>query len=124
MKNSILFILIVVVTACNHQNDAPEIRVHGMYVTPFETEYSKGMDTIEVIPINKDAGTFRYVRRIGYKRISGGVPGKYEYKVENSTCVFTKNTAQLHEERYGRIYSLSKDGNELVMGQSVYRRIQ
>lgn len=123
MKNRILFILIVVVTACSNENDAPKIRVQGMYVTPFETEYSKGMDTIEVIPINEDAGTFKYVRRIGYKRISGGIPGKYEYKVENSTCVFNKNTSQLSEERYGRIYALSRGGNELVMGKSVYRRI-
>jgi hypothetical protein len=121
MKSKLLIILVFVLASCRNENDRNSVQ--GTYVAQFQTEYSKGMDTVEIIPINEDAGTFRYVRRIGYKRISGGVPGPDQYKVENSTCVFNKSTSQLNEERFGRIYSFPKDGNQLISGKSVYKRI-
>lgn len=95
-----------------------------MYVTRLETEYNKGMDTIEITPLNREAGTFNYVRRVGYRRISNGVLGPLEHTTENSTCIFDQETAELNEQRHGRIYSLSPDGNQLVFGKSIYKRIQ
>lgn len=122
MKSKLLIILVFVLASCRSEKDRNSVQ--GTYVTQFQTEYNKGMDTLEIIPINEDAGTFRYVRRIGYKRISAGVTGQDQYKVENSTCVFSKGTCELSEERYGRIYSFSEDGNQLISGNSVYKRIQ
>lgn len=122
MKSKLSIILVLVLASCRSENDNRN-SVHGIYVARFQTEYTKGMDTVEIIPINEDAGTFRYVRRIGYKRISGGVLRPDQYKVENSTCVFNKSTSQLNEERFGRIYFFTKDGNQLVIGNSVYKRI-
>ena len=124
MKSKAVIILFFVVTACNSIRDKKRLSVQGVYVTRYEGEYSKAMDTIEITPLNNEAGTFHYTRRIGYRRISNGVLGWMEHKTEVSTCVFNEQTAQLNEQRYGRIYSFSNDGNRLIAGNSIYKRIQ
>lgn len=124
MKSKIIFILFFAFAACNSIRDRKNLSVQGLYVTRYEGAYYKAMDTIEITPLNTAVGTFHYTRRIGYRRISNGVLGKAEHKTEGSICVFNEQTAQLNEQRYGRIYSLSPDGNQLVFGKSVYKRIQ
>ena len=125
MKSKFPIIFVVCFfAACGNSKNEKKTTVQGLYVTQFETEYSKGMDTIEITPLNSKAGTFNYVHRVGYRRISNGVLGHVEHKTENSTCVFNESTAQLNEQRHGRIYSLSPDGNQLVFGNSIYRRIE
>lgn len=122
MKSRIAIILAFVFTACNSSKNNASIK--GIYVTSYQSEFSKAMDTLEITPLNEDANTYNYIRRTGYKKISNGVAGPYQYETENSTCVFDKATAQLNEQRHGRIYSFSGDGNSLVSGGSVYKRIQ
>ena len=124
MKNKLTIILLLLFTACGDNKNEENATVSGLYVARLETEYNKGMDTIEITPLNSEAGTFHYVRRVGYRRISNGVLGPVEHKTETSTCVFNQETAQLNEQRHGRIYSLSSDGNQLVFGKSIYKRIQ
>lgn len=124
MKSKIAIILVLLFTACSNNKNEKKAAIQGMYVARLETEYHKGVDTIEITPLNTEAGTFNYVRRVGYRRISNGVLGPLEHTIENSTCVFDQGTAQLNEQRHGRIYSLSPDGNQLVFGKSIYKRIQ
>lgn len=124
MKSKIAVILVLFFAACGINKNEKKATVQGLYVTRFETEYSKGMDTIEITPLNSETGTFHYVHRVGFRRISNGTLGLPEHKIENSTCVFNENTAQLNEQSHGRIYSLTSDGNELVSGNSIYKRIQ
>jgi len=124
MKSKLTIILLFLFTACGNSKNAKKATVSGLYVTRLETEYNTGMDTIVITPLNNEAGTFNYVRRVGYRRISNGVLGRVEHKTEASTCVFNQETAQLNEQRHGRIYSLSSDGNQLVFGNSIYKRIQ
>jgi hypothetical protein len=124
MKSKIWVILVLFFAACGIDKNEKKATVPGLYVSSFETEYSKAMDTIEISPLNSEAGTFNYVRRVGFRRISNGSLGPLEHKIENSICVFNENTAQLSEQRHGRIYSLSSDGNELHSVNSIYKRIQ
>lgn len=124
MKSKLSIIFTLLYAACVNHKDEKKAIALGLYVTEFETEYSKAMDTIEITPLNIEAGTFHYVRRVGYKRISNGVLGPQEHKTEKSTCVFNQETSQLNEQRHGRIYSISPDGNQLVFGNSIYRRIE
>jgi hypothetical protein len=124
MKNKIAIILVLAFAACSCERTEKKSSVQGLYVTRYESEYSKAMDTIEITALHKDAGTFNYVRRTGFRRISNGVLGPVEYKIENSTCGFNEKTSQLNEQRHGRIYSLSGDGKQLVSGSSIYQRIQ
>lgn len=124
MKSKLSIIFALLFAACGTNKNEKNATVQGLYVTQFQTEYNMGMDTIDITPLNSEAGTFNYVRRVGYRRISNGVLGPMEHKTENSTCVFNQETAQLNEQRHGRIYSLSTDGNQLVFGKSIYKRIQ
>lgn len=124
MKSKLPIILVLWFAACSNNKNGKKAIIQGRYVTRLETEYNKGMDTIEISPLNSETGTFNYVRRVGYQRISNGGLGPVEHKTENSTCVFNESTAQLNEQKHGRIYSLSPDGNQLVFGNSVYRRIE
>ena len=124
MKSKIVIILSFALAACSNEQKTKKDSIQGLYVTNYESEYSKAMDTIEITPVNKNAGTFNYIRRIGYRRVSNGNIGSVEYKTETSTCVFDENTSQLNEQKYGRVYSLSTDGNQVVCGSSVYKRIR
>jgi hypothetical protein len=124
MNSKSSIILVLFLAACGTNKNERKTTVQGLYVTRLETEYSKGMDTIVISPLNSEAGTFHYVRRVGYRRISNGVLGPMEHKTENSSCIFNQETAQLNEQRHGRVYSLSTDGNQLVFGKSSYKRIQ
>ena len=124
MKSKVIIILLFAFAACSSEGDKKRRPVEGVYVTTYESEYSKATDTIKITPFNKRAGTFNYVRRVGFRRISNGVLGPMEHKTEASICVFNETTAQLNEQRHGRIYSLSLDGNQLVLGNSIYKRIQ
>jgi len=124
MKNKLFIIFVFLFTACSNNKNVKKATIQGIYVTRLETEYNKGVDTIEITPLNSETRTFNYVRRVGYRRISNGVLGPLEHTTENSTCLFNEETAQLNEQRHGRIYSLSPDGNELVFGKSIYKRIQ
>lgn len=124
MKSKLSIIFALLFAACSNNKNEKNATVSGLYVVRLKTEYNMGMDTIEITPLNNEAGTFNYVRRVGYRRIFNGVLGPMEHKTETSTCLFNQETAQLHEQRHGRIYSLSSDGNQLVFGNSIYKRIQ
>ena len=124
MKSKLLVLSFLTFTACGNQKDGKESSIEGRYVTSYQSEYSKAMDTIEIFPLNKDANTFYYVRRSGYRRISNGVLGPYEHKIDSSTCIYNPSTGELSEQQHGRVYSLSWDRKQLVSGSSVYKRIQ
>lgn len=124
MKSKIAIISALVFVACKSPESKNNVLVKGTYVTSYQSEFSKAMDTLEITPLNESANTYSYTRRTGYQRISNGIAGPYQYETENSTCVFDRATAQLNEQRHGRIYFFSSDGNSLVSGSSVYKRIQ
>ncbi len=125
MKVKTMIILsFMLLAACNSENRKKHNWVKGVYVTHYENEYSKAIDTIEITPLNEKAGTFHYARRTGYRRKSNGAAGPHQYKTEHSTCVYNEATAQLHEQRHGRVYSISADGESLTSGNSIYKRIQ
>lgn len=118
----ILFVFAFI--GCNSEQNKNDTTVTGTYVTTYQTEYSKARDTLEITTLNNKGHTYHYTRRTGFRKISNGVLGPYQYKTENSSCVYDKATAQINEQRHGRIYSFSSDGNSLVSGNSVYRRIR
>jgi hypothetical protein len=124
VNRKIVILCALVFAGCKGQNEDTETSVKGVYVTGYENEYSRGQDTIQIIPLNEDANSFFYVRRVSYRRLSNGVLGPYKFETDSSTCVFNQATAQLSEQSHGRVYSLSKDGNSLISGNSVYKRIQ
>lgn len=123
MKNKTFIILLFVLVSCTQNNDKSS-SVKGVYVTTYRKEYSNAMDTMEITPLNEKTNSYTYTRRTGFQRISNGFLGPHQYEIENSTCVYDERTAQLNEQRHGRIYSFSADGNTLVSGNSVYKRIQ
>jgi hypothetical protein len=124
MKSKVLIISFFALAACHSKSKKETLSVQGLYVGQYETEYSKGRDTIEIKPINSNAGTFHFIRRVGYQRISNGLLGQLEHKADSTTCVFTKENAQLMEQRHGNRYFLSADGKQLVFGNTFYKRIQ
>ena len=122
MRYKIAVLFPFFLAACSIPN-ANRRRVTGTYVLHAQSAYSMAMDTIEISWLNEGANTYRYERRVAYRRLLKGQPGPYEHKVERSICVYDKNTARLNEQKHGRSYFFSGDGS-LVTGGSVYRRIQ
>lgn len=124
MKSKIAVVIVFVSVACNISQNKSSALIQGVFVTTYQSEYSKAMDTLEITPLNESSNVYNYTRRTGFQRISNGVPAPKQYETEKSTCVYDNATAQLNEQSHGRIYSLSGDGNSLVSGHSIYKRIQ
>lgn len=124
MKSKIVVITLVLFAACSNSRNDRKNSVKGVYVASYQNESSRGMDTIEIVPLNESPNTFHYIRRVGYNRISNGNAGPYKLERDTSTCIYDESAAQLNEQSYGRIYSISEDGNSLVSGGTIYKRIQ
>lgn len=73
MKNKIAIVSALVFAACNNPEIKNNVLVKGTYVTSYQSEFSKAMDTVEIRPLNEAANTYSYTRRTGYQRISNGI---------------------------------------------------
>ena len=124
MSNTCFLMVLISLAACGHKQKEQAGKIEGLYAGQYASEYSIGTDTIEIRAINEVTGTYRFTRRTAYRWLLNPGRGVSEHKVETSTAVFNAGTFQLMEQGHGRIYSLSADRNQLVFGNSIYKRVR
>jgi hypothetical protein len=96
--------------------------ISGIYVNYGEGEFSRAWDTL--IIRHDDTKSYLIERRTGFNRIRDGVLQPKEFKNENSMGVFDNESEQLREQRFGRIYSVTKSGDGLIIGKAFYKKIK
>lgn len=120
LKNGVamVFILFTFLFSCNSMSSD----ITGVYVNQSQGEFSVAMDTI-IITKNEN-GNFSIERRTGFNRIINGVTQPKNYKTEKSLARLNKNTGELEELKYGKIYSFNATSNELFIGKASYQKIK
>ncbi|NTS41940.1 hypothetical protein HRG84_13570 [Flavisolibacter sp. BT320] len=122
--NFLPFLVIPVVLSCaNSNSQGSSETVEGTYVMQSKSEFSLAEDTLAITPVLGQNDLFSLKRSVGFQRITEkGVKAK-ELKQETATAIWEAGTSQLKEQKHGRIYSLSADGNQLSIGSSIYKKV-
>lgn len=123
------FITVLVIAAfVSSCGDTPSGKVKdfvpGVYVKTINDEFTRGMDTLAIEPLDENAGSYSIVKKMGYVQTIDGKQLSPQYKVENWTAIYDENTHQLMEQRKGKVISFLPDGDKLSLGSSEYQKIE
>jgi len=117
------WLVIPVVLSCGNTNSQlPGKTVEGTYVVQSKSEFSVADDTLSIIPIPSQQSMYSIKRSVSYQRVTEKGTKPKETKQEVATAVWESQTGQLKEQKHGRIYSLSADGSQLMIGSTVYTK--
>lgn len=126
MKLYLLSVLVAaVVLSCSGTNGS-EISgksIEGTYVLQSKSEFSAAEDTLKIKAIEDQKDLYDIERSVGYSRNTGKGDQPKETKHEKATAVWDTRENKLKEQKHGRIYSLSEDGDRLQIGSSFYTKI-
>lgn len=117
----ILFSLLAGLAACTPVEDKA---IAGIYVTQFQNEYTHTNDTLVITAYNLAAHTYQVERHTGYNKIREGQMQPREFKRQNWTATYRKDSQVLEEGQFGRKLFLKPDENELLLGSTVYKLIK
>lgn len=119
------FSAIAIMVSCKSSDDRQEPwrLAEGTYVLQSKSEFSVADDTLVIKPVIGQKGLFSIKRNISYQRTGAKGEIPREKKQEVSTAIWEPETTQLKEQKHGRFYSVSADGNQLLIGKTVYRKV-
>ncbi|MBB1287048.1 hypothetical protein HRH25_21880 [Flavisolibacter sp. BT320] len=122
--NFLPFLVIPVVLSCaNSNSQGSSETVEGTYVMQSKSEFSVAEDTLIITTVLGQNDLFSVKRSVGFQRITDKSVQAKELKQEMATAIWEASTSQLKEQKHGRIYSLSADGNQLSIGLSIYTKL-
>lgn len=126
MKHFITALVIAVfVSSCsNLQADKVQDFIPGVYVKTIDDEFTKGMDTLMIDVLDKSAGSYSISKKMSYQQVIDERPLSPQYKLENWTAVYDKDTHQLMEQRKGKVLSFLPEKGKLSLGGSEYKKIK
>ena len=118
------FLVVPVVLSCANSNSlGSNETAEGTYVMQSKSEFSVAEDTLIITPVTGQKDLFSLKRSVGFQRITGkGVQAK-ELKQETATAIWEAGSSKLKEQKHGRIYSVSADRGQILIGSSIYTRI-
>jgi len=124
----LIIIAVIVFAGCNtnqESNKSIQAFITGTYVTPFEGDYFRGgEDTLIISILNADANMYAITRHISYEKIIDKQVQAREYKTENWIGIYNKEDKILHEQKHGKLISFIPEKNELLLGNSEYKKIK
>lgn len=126
MQHSIflLFILAVILSCENATSRFSDNNsVAGTYVKQAKSEFSVADDTLSITPVTGQKNLFSVKRTVSYQRIIKKGARPKESRQETATAIWEPESRQLKEQKYGRLYALSEDGSQLMIGATVYTKL-
>jgi hypothetical protein len=125
MKLGFLSLLVIpVVFSCGNTSSLlPGKTVEGSYVAQSKSEFSVADDTLSINTIPGQQFIYSIKRSVGFQRVAEkGVKSKVT-KQEIATAIWDPESGKLNEQKHGRVYSLSADGSQLMIGTTIYKKI-
>jgi hypothetical protein len=96
----------------------------GTYVRAFEGEYSVGHDTLVISQPDSKTNYYTIKHNSSYQKIRDKQLQPIEYKTENWTAIFNEKDNVLVEQKYGKLISVLPDQDELLLGESKFKKIK
>ena len=118
-KTLISLIIIFLLSSCIRTTN-----ISGVYINQSKSESSIANDTLLISMYDENANTYLIERRTGYNRIINQVVQARKEKIENSIGVFNEAHNQLLEQTFGRLYSFTNKGEDMIIGKALYHKIR
>lgn len=114
-----------IIYSCSLSGSKPvdEKKVEGIYVVHSKGELSTADDTLAIAPVANQKDLFSIERNVSFQRMTKKGAGPKERKQEKTTAIWVSEGGQLREQKKGRVYFLSIDGSQLVIGSTAYTKI-
>ena len=122
-KICIAFMMALAITSCGSK-DSVKAFIPGTYVGHFETEYSRGNDTLFLNSLSDDGNNYSIIRKVAYRRIKNKKALGTAYKTDNWIAVYNPQTKVLYENQEGTVYSFAPEKQILYRGNSIYHKIK
>jgi hypothetical protein len=88
-----------------------------------KSDFSIAEDTLAIKPIPNQKDLYVIERRVGYQRVTEKGIQLKKTEQEKATAIWYAESSQLKEQKRGRVYSLSTDGKQMMIGSTAYTRI-
>lgn len=122
MKKYLYISIVVVATVdCTPSNGVNSDVIPGIYARDVRNEFSEGRDTLFIVRLEGDA--YGIEQRLAYRRIDEGKMGGVETKTEHWTAFFDEAQHVLRETKRGRVLSFQPEKRTLLVGSSVYQKL-
>lgn len=103
--------------------DANKRLIEGVYTVQVKGEAGIADDTLIVKPVTNQKDIYVIERRVGYQRSTEKGLKPKEWKQEKATAIWNAGTSQLVDQKRGRVYFLSIDGTQMLIGTKTYSKI-
>ena len=126
MKKSfqLFFGAALVLMSCEQlKEDKIRAFIPGVYVKAIDHEFAKGMDTIAISILDKNAGTYVVSKKSGYQQKIAGKLFSPKYEPPKGTATDGKHFKQLHIPQKEKTYNFLPEENKLLSGSSEYKKI-
>ena len=116
--------LSIMLYACNNAGgDDTASSIPGTYVLEIDSEYAKGMDSLIVTLLDKEAGTFIIDKQYGFMRYREGKEAGRDHKSDKFTVAYNKEHRQLDDSQQGQTFTYVPDKKVLLWGNTEYKKI-
>jgi hypothetical protein len=121
MKSKCITVVVLLfLISCNETGiDKVKNSIPGTYVRPFDNEFYKGVDTLQIESLTGE--TFRIYNYGAFFQKSNGTEKREK---EIWIAVYNTENHLLYESRQGKVISLDLEQQLLYVGGSQYKKIQ
>lgn len=123
MKRIIIISILAVLALGCGSKDRLRAFIPGTYVGHFETDYSRGNDTLFINPLSYKGNSYSIIRKVTYSHLRKGKGIDTEHKTDNWVGVYNPQTGVVYENSEGTVYSFAPDKNILYRGNQVYHKL-
>ena len=120
-RTSAIVAVVLTITGCKlSDNGNPDV-VLGTYTRRVHNEFSDGRDTLLIKHL--EGAAYGIQHRMAYRRMVDGKAGTVETKTEHWTALYDEAQGVLRETKRGRILSFQPEKKTLLVGSSVYQKL-
>lgn len=123
MKRSILnCMLVLFLTGCVSITGHDDIHdfIPGTYVRILHDEFTRGVDSLIIQPINNGTETYSISKRSSYQQTLDGKKMPQVYKKIEWVVTYQPATKQLMDAMHERVFTFIPKENKLLMGSTTY----
>ena len=124
MKQLFSIISVVLFISCGtHRSETVQNFIPGLYIKEIKQEFAIGMDTIFINLLDKQASSYKIIRKSNYQQMIDGKVLSPKQEVHNWIAYYDLNKNQLIEPNNERVFTFLPEKNMLLMGSSQFKKV-
>ncbi len=124
MKQLFSIISVVLFISCGSQrSETVQNFIPGLYINEIKQEFAIGMDTIFINLLDKQASSYKIIRKSSYQQMIDGKILSPKQEVHNWIAYYDLTKNQLIEPNNERVFTFIPEKNMLLMGSSKFKKV-